>query len=262
MPKRKGCGPPSLVLDRPSKAAMDLAWSYAKGLENFWRNYRLCHGGHEVFSLADAGQLSLRQCVPVFLHGEKGTTYKRDGCFVVSLHSPLGRGTVSNKLGPMGDAPLEPHTNFVGHSFETRFMLGALLKEDYRDYGDNEPYHQLLELVIASLDAASREGVPLSSGERLHPIPIGNKGDWPYLATSAKLVRSYRNVPRAAQSATPCTGICHLCNAGQPLFDYEDVSNTPAFLATLGVDMPWNEEAAFTRVLMHDRGQKPFFSQD
>ena len=36
-------------------------------------------------------------------------------------------------------------------------------------------------------------------------------------------------------------------------------SNTPAFLATLGVDMPWNEEAAFTRVLMHDRGQKPFF---
>ena len=212
----------------------------AAGLENYWRNYRLCHGGHEVFSLADAGQLSLRQCVPVFLHGDEGTTYKRDGCFVVSLHSPLGRGTVSNKLGPMGGAPLEPHTNFVGHSFETRFMLGALLKviwclkfkmilffpstpsswltwfklsfiwhtlkpfttwsnrclhlvlcdpllqEDYRDYGDNEPYHQLLELVIASLDAASREGVPLSSGERLHPIPIGNKGDWPYLVACAQ----------------------------------------------------------------------------
>ena len=36
-------------------------------------------------------------------------------------------------------------------------------------------------------------------------------------------------------------------------------SNTPAFLETMGVDMPWNEEAAFTRVLMHDGGQKPFF---
>eukprot|EP00435_Cladocopium_sp_Y103_P066977 s216_g29.t1 len=31
-------------------------------------------------------------------------------------------------------------------------------KEDYKDYEDNEPYHQLLELVIASLDEASRKG--------------------------------------------------------------------------------------------------------
>lgn len=56
-------------------------------------------------------------------------------------------------------------------------------KEDYRDYADNEPYHELLELVVKSLDEASREGVPLSCGKRLHPIPIGNKGDWPYLDT-------------------------------------------------------------------------------
>lgn len=42
-------------------------------------------------------------------------------------------------------------------------------------------------------------------------------------ATSAELGRSFRNVPKASTSKTPCTGICHLCLAGRPNYDYEDV---------------------------------------
>ena len=41
--------------------------------------------------------------------------------------------------------------------------------------------------------------------------------------TSAHMVRSYRNVPKAATSASECVGICHLCRAGQPDFDFENV---------------------------------------
>ena len=55
-------------------------------------------------------------------------------------------------------------------------------QEDYRE--DNAAYFNLLELVVHSLDEASRSGVPLLSGEVLHPIPVGNKGDWPYLVAS------------------------------------------------------------------------------
>ena len=40
---------------------------------------------------------------------------------------------------------------------------------------------------------------------------------------NAQLQRSFRNVPRAATSKAPCTGICHLCLGGQPGYDYEDV---------------------------------------
>ena len=54
-------------------------------------------------------------------------------------------------------------------------------KEDYRD--DSDAYRQLLELVVRSVDVASRQGVRLRSGELLHLIPLGNKGDWPYLVT-------------------------------------------------------------------------------
>ena len=42
-------------------------------------------------------------------------------------------------------------------------------------------------------------------------------------ATSANLQRSYRNVPKAASSKKDCTGICHLCLAGRPGLDYEDM---------------------------------------
>lgn len=42
-------------------------------------------------------------------------------------------------------------------------------------------------------------------------------------ATSANLNRSYRNVPKAASSKSDCTGICHMCLAGRPGFDFEDV---------------------------------------
>lgn len=101
----------------------------AAGLQNFWEKYKVCHGGHEVFELSAAGAVDLQSCVPVYIHGDEGTTFKRDGCFVLSCHSPLGRGTLSNKLVNLDDAVLDPHTNFAGHSFETRFLLGALLRD-------------------------------------------------------------------------------------------------------------------------------------
>ena len=53
------------------------------------------------------------------------------------------------------------------------------IKEDYRD--DSTVMDELITVVVQSLDKASREGVLLTSGERVYPIPIGNKGDWPYL---------------------------------------------------------------------------------
>ena len=147
-------------------------------------------------------------------------------------------------------------------SHQRNFKLSSLActKEDYRD--DHQVMRDLLNLIVESLDQASREGVPLASGGKLHPIPLGNKGDWPYLASwsdyiiyhstcgfhfcfdmnsqfrfmccqksskasSANLVRSFRNVPKAAESRTDCTGICHLCLSGRPHYDYEDVLLIP-----------------------------------
>ena len=105
--------------------------SLGDSLESFWQKFKLHHGGHDVFRLAEEGRMSLRQCVPVYIHGDEGITYKKDGCLCISMHCPFGRGTISNKLGPLGrhDNVEEPHLNFVGHTFETRFLLAACLRE-------------------------------------------------------------------------------------------------------------------------------------
>ena len=52
-------------------------------------------------------------------------------------------------------------------------------QEDYRT--NAAVYDQILELAARSLDAACYQGVRLMSGQRLHAIPIGHKGDWAYL---------------------------------------------------------------------------------
>ena len=101
-------------------------------LEAFWTKFRVLHPTHEFFKLVDAGTLSPRCSVPIYLHGDEGTTYKKDGCLVLSIHSGIGAGTLlSQKLGSVREhagARHEPKLNFAGHAFETRFMLAAMLR--------------------------------------------------------------------------------------------------------------------------------------
>ncbi|CAK9051341.1 Uncharacterized protein SCF082_LOCUS28193, partial [Durusdinium trenchii] len=144
-------------------------------LLEFWKRYKRLYPNHEVFKLVAENALKLEECVPCYMHGDEGTTYKKDGCLCLSFHCAMGRGTISNKMGPITHEVLDdPHLNFVGHAFETRFLLSAMLREDYRD--DHSVMSDLLEVVVGSLDHASRNGVPLASGGKLHPVCLGNKG--------------------------------------------------------------------------------------
>lgn len=74
----------------------------------------------------------------------------------------------------------------MGSSFLLVIQLVPLPQEDYRD--DSSAYFQLIELAVRSLDEASRIGVPLRGGERMHIILLGNKGDWPYLVALVAII--------------------------------------------------------------------------
>ena len=119
-------------LDRLLGLGSDIRTIEAAGpsLLDFWNKFEVLHGSHQVFELARDGSVDLSQAVPIYLHGDEGTTYKKDGCLCLSMHSLIGAGTLSNKLGPVVDGiRADPHMNFAGHAFETRFLLGALLKD-------------------------------------------------------------------------------------------------------------------------------------
>lgn len=98
-------------------------------LLEFWKRYKRLYPNHEVFKLVAENALKLEECVPCYMHGDEGTTYKKDGCLCLSFHCAMGRGTISNKMGPITHEVLDdPHLNFVGHAFETRFLLSAMLR--------------------------------------------------------------------------------------------------------------------------------------
>ncbi|CAE7783426.1 unnamed protein product [Symbiodinium sp. CCMP2456] len=128
-------------------------------LERFWTNFRTGHGSHQVFQSG----VDLQNAIPVYLHGDEGTTYKKDGCLCIALQCPLGKGTRTTKLGDLADIgeDARQRLNYVGHSFETRFLLISAMKEEYRL--QPEMYDEVIETAVRSLDNASRQGVVLRS---------------------------------------------------------------------------------------------------
>lgn len=99
---------------------------------DFWAKFRPLNPGHEIFQKADQGLVDLSTCMAVVIHGDEGTTYKKDACMVFSFHGITGCGTISNRLGPVTDGdPIDFHTNYVGHAFQTRFLLGSLLRDPW-----------------------------------------------------------------------------------------------------------------------------------
>ena len=97
-------------------------------LLDFWKKYELTHRNHEVYKLAEQGALCLSHCLPCYIHGDEGTTYKRQGALVVSFFCPIGRGVAGAKSGENSD---ELKMNFVGHAFRTRFVSCAMLKDRF-----------------------------------------------------------------------------------------------------------------------------------
>jgi hypothetical protein len=95
---------------------------------------------------------------------------------------------------------------------------------------------------------------------------IGTKGDWPYLAKVAKFTRTFQSGAKKGGTkrhgnGKPTGGICHLCLAGQDEFPYEEIATqSPRWLRTVGVSMPWHEPPAFIERLCHDQADPAFFS--
>ena len=101
-------------------------------LQEYWRKFEKLHPDHEVFTYARGDPSFFESALPVYVHGDEGTTYKKAGCLCLSFHCPFGKGTLSSKVGQI-DGHAGSDTNFKGHAFETRFLLGALLRVAWLD---------------------------------------------------------------------------------------------------------------------------------
>ena len=226
--------------------------------QRFWELYEKQCPQHPIFARARAGEVCLRRCVAVLVHGDEGRSKKRLPFLVVNAHSPLGRGVDCGlKSGETKRRYLKMLPNFKGHSYTSRFMLCAISKAGYT--GKNaHVFDLMLKTVGKDLARIAETGVQDRSGQGWWAFCLGVVGDWPFLAKCG-LERSFHNVPKHkgpdGAARRVCRGICHLCNAGMPHVDYEQINTSqPQWGATLLQDSPFNGPNPLERI-PHAQGE-------
>ena len=217
-------------------------------LRLFWERYRKLEPGHEIFRRPN---IQLDQTVPYYLHADEGRSLKKKGILIFALQPAFSTIELRKRCTE------QMRCNLKGNTFATRFLLATMMQRFYAQ--DHQVLDDLLEPVLQDLRTLEHEGIQLKSGATMWTCCLGQKGDWSWLVTSAKICRSYRN------SRGENHGICHLCHAGFEGFPWEDTSSAPAFLGTLHSiegGLPWNEEAAFPRLLASPEYKPKFHRPD
>ena len=226
----------------------------------WWANFELQFPSHPVFERARSGEISLQRTIPIVVHGDEGRGKKKSAFLILNWHSMLGRGIETGLAKNKSRAYLKMLPNYVGHSYTTRWLLSALPKRDYT--GKNSfAFEILMQTLADELLQMSRDGIN-HQGEQYHVYCLGMVGDWPWLAKSGGLERTFMNIPKHAgePNRQACKGVCHLCLAGQPGWDYEQINTRhPAWLDSVLTQPPFDESRNTFSIVPHIPGQLPMF---
>lgn len=102
-------------------------------LRTFWTRYRQVAPGFELFKQCDNGQKQMEECVPLYIHGDEGISYKKSGVLILSFQSCMGVGAskrhraLSINLEQMGESGLP--LNFLRAGMSTRMLMIMCQKE-------------------------------------------------------------------------------------------------------------------------------------
>lgn len=107
-------------------------------LLEFWRRYSQTNGDHQVFSAVASGKISLSRSFPIFVHGDEGRGFKRQGIMLISFQGALGRGSrpFQQRHVIKTARKLRMGLNMAGSSFTTRFLYAAAPKRFYASSPD------------------------------------------------------------------------------------------------------------------------------
>ncbi|CAE7432742.1 unnamed protein product [Symbiodinium sp. CCMP2456] len=229
-------------LVRPDAERSEKIW------KSWWDKFRFIEPNHPVYEMAADGRIDLGRTAAVVLHGDEGRGRRRAPFMVLSFHSVLGRGTnlalETQKTTGVRKPYLKQKLNMKGHSFTTRLITAVLPRHLYLE-GDRS-FDALLERTCDDAVFMINTGIE-HAGKRYHVALIRTVGDWPFLAKSGRLDRSYANtVKRVDQIAKP---ICHLCEAGTDRIAFEEIgTRQPAWARTVNASSPFKGPPAAARV--------------
>ena len=100
-------------------------------LESFWKKFQAISPRHQIF---ESG-VNLARCIPIYLHGDEGTTYKKSAVLIVSFQTVYGFGSRKRSL----DECMTEHerelescgipVNFCKTGLQTRFLAAVAPKD-------------------------------------------------------------------------------------------------------------------------------------
>ena len=229
--------------------------------KQFWDHYKTLNPDFSLFSMenVDYGNMAA-----LFVHGDEGRMLKKSGIMITALQSALGFGFDTKRMKRDRNGLFVLRVNYVGHTYTTRMVTSAIPKHLYES--KPEVFYEAMDVLSQELQDLLLVGVfaPVTK-QHYKACVIGTKGDWPYLAKVAKFTRTFQSGAKKGGTkrhgnGKPTGGICHLCLAGQDEFPYEEIATqSPRWLRTVGVSMPWHEPPAFIERLCHDQADPASF---
>ena len=242
---RNNCWHMLTGLLRPDKAREE------RILNGFWENFQKACPQHDVFKLANSGQVVLSRAVPICLHGDEGRGRKHKAFLVCSFRSLLGRGLEPSEKHKRVRGVKKPYIkqlcNYRGHSFTNRFMIAGLRKPDYCGSNDHV-FDSLMTACAFESKSLATEGFIDAYGVQRWLVLLYVTGDWPWLVKSGKLTRSFNCVMKRKEQQK-ASGICHQCLAGQDGIPWEQIgTKRPHWLTTEFSIAPFDGPSVFQLV--------------
>lgn len=204
-------------------------------LQAFWKNYETQCPDHPVFEQARLKALNLSRCFPMILHGDEGRGRRRTSFLVMNFHCALGQGLRMKSKKGRKPPYVQMLPNYHGHTLTSRFLMCGLPKHMYTDQREHV-FEHLLELAAEESQFMFYSGLEDRLGGRgkFTMAVLFVAGDWPWLADSGYMLRSFRNVQKHKSRKSAPVGICHQCRAGQLGVDFEQLNSArPKWLSTM-----------------------------
>ena len=229
----------------PGKAQQHLlAGNGPKQLGDFWSKWAKIHPGHDVFTTHRG---HLHECLPVMLHLDEGTSHKKKGIMVLSVQIVCGKGS-RRSAGH----------NCLGTTYLSRMLFSVLLARTYAK--KKGILYSLFGEWYQDLDDCYRNGIQMQSVpgiNRLYPVVLACKGDWPALTKAGRLLRHHL---RDSKKDSP-PGICHLCRAGQKNYPWNAFDCNASWLRG-GNPLPWRTPSPLAQLAQDKTDPATFFALD
>ena len=99
-------------------------------LRLFWDRYRKQFPSHQLFQ-DPVKSANLQNCIPLYIHGDEGTTYKKKGVLIVAFQCPIGAGSRhapnQRPTEKLNDAGIP--VNLLKTALQSRFLTAICPKD-------------------------------------------------------------------------------------------------------------------------------------